>query len=505
MADTHAVGGAHDGALAEALREAGVDVAVSTERGYETATPAAPASNGRVDQAPAAVLYEIASKANTMELYAVVERASLLWPDAPLVACRPYGNGNATTPAGRAAFDDAALRRLGFDAIAASPAQLPALLREMEERGRTGDLTLPASAEIISAQESLLLPRGLRTSTLRAAFELVASLHFANDQKSAAQAALAGLAPLIPAHRWTIYLTAETSGIDAPKLEPLAARGLTRSDREISETDWRRALMGDALTLAGAESKAARESIASGETVRGRDKNVRVLAVPLMSGERVMGVLEAVREGAGERLFSRSEAALLGALALPVAFALSNSVRIAEAERLSLTDDLTKLHNARFLRQFLLSEIKRARRYGSTVAAFFLDLDDFKAINDRHGHLVGSHVLMEMASVILSSVRDTDIVARYGGDEFVIILPESGVEQALLVAERVREKIERHTFNGGRTLRLRLTASFGVAAFPQHAQSPQQLIARADSAMYEAKAANKNCIRLAASPLPPTF
>jgi diguanylate cyclase (GGDEF)-like protein len=486
-------------ALREALGEAGVEMAVSAERGYDVAVSA---QNGREAQ-PLAVIYELEAEVNTMQLYAAVERATLLWPDVPLVACRHYGNGHSKP--GRHSFDDAALKRLGFKAVAASPAQLPALLRELEERGLTGDLHLPTSMASLAAPGSLLLPRGLRNDILRAAFELVASLHFAADQKSAAQTALAGLGPLIPADRWTIYLTSEESGAEATKLEPLAARGLTESTRQAEDEDWRKALMGDALMLAGEESKAARESIISGETVRRREKERRILAVPLLSGDRVMGVIEAVREGEGVRLFSQAEASLLGALAIPVGSALSNSVRIAEAERLSLTDDLTKLHNARFLRQFLLSEIKRARRYGSTVAAFFLDIDNFKSINDRHGHLVGSHVLMEMAAVILSSVRDTDVVARYGGDEFVIILPESGMEQALLVAERVREKIARHEFHGGRSLSLRLTASFGVAAFPLHAQSPQQLIARADSAMYEAKAANKNCIRVATPSLPSTF
>jgi diguanylate cyclase (GGDEF)-like protein len=126
-----------------------------------------------------------------------------------------------------------------------------------------------------------------------------------------------------------------------------------------------------------------------------------------------------------------------------------------------------------------------------------LDLDDFKRINDVHGHLVGSHVLMEMASVILSSIRDTDAVARYGGDEFVIVLPDTGIELAGSVAERIREMITRFHFNGGRRLDLRLTASFGVASFPEHASSPQQLIACADTAMYEAKAAHKNCVRFA--------
>jgi diguanylate cyclase (GGDEF)-like protein len=225
----------------------------------------------------------------------------------------------------------------------------------------------------------------------------------------------------------------------------------------------------------------------------------RVAAVPLVCGDRMLGVLEGIREGEHAHSFKKSELALLEALSLPIASALANAVRIAEAERLSQTDDLTKLHNARYLRQFLLNEIRRARRYGSSVAALFLDLDDFKRINDIHGHLVGSHVLMEMAAVILSSVRDTDAVARYGGDEFVIVLPDTGTELAGTVAERIREKIENFEFTGGRRLRLSLTASFGVAAFPLHASSPQQLVACADTAMYEAKAAQKNCVRFSVS------
>ncbi len=263
-----------------------------------------------------------------------------------------------------------------------------------------------------------------------------------------------------------------------------------------NDEHWRRALTGESDLPLGSETKAAKLAAAGMGIIKRKERGNFVVAVPLICGERILGVIEGIRESANGRKLSKSrKLSLLDSLALPIASALANAVRIAEAERLSQTDDLTKLHNARYLRQFLLNEIRRARRYGSSVAALFLDLDDFKRINDEHGHLVGSHVLMEMAAVILSSIRDTDAVARYGGDEFVIVLPDTGTELAGAVAERIRQKICRYQFTGGRRLQLSLTASFGVAAFPKHASSPQQLIACADTAMYEAKAANKNCVQ----------
>ena len=496
--------------LVEHLRDAGVAVFVEGLREAEMAGRTLAHESERLaasapdEPRPSAILYEVYAGADIVEIHAAVEHAHTIWPNIALVACRHRTNGH--TPAGARVLDHAALKRLGFRFIADEPAQLPALLREMEDRGVTGELKLPQSQK----QESpfllgaLLLPARLRTESLRAAFDLVSSLHFAVDQKSAAHTAISGLAPLVEADRWAIYLTSE-SDASALTLEPLAVRGLTSSEREIPEKDWRRALLGESLALYGAESKSAREAAAQMETVRRRERERRVVAVPLINSERVFGVIEAVREGKGRRTFSRADIELLNALAVPIASALANSVRIAEAERLSQTDDLTKLHNARYLRQYLTSEIKRARRYGSNVAAIFLDLDDFKRVNDLYGHLVGSHVLMEMAAVILASVRDTDVVARYGGDEYVVVMPETNIEAAARVAERLREKTERHEFTGGRRLRLKLTASFGVAAFPQHAQSPQQLVACADTAMYEAKAAHKNCICLSAEagPYPP--
>lgn len=494
-------------ALVEMLRQSGVSALIEGLPEVEVATAvgiAAHASRARANAVatdappPMAVLCEVAAGASMVEIHAAVERATSAWPGVPLVACRRHDQEYARQHNLRT-LNGAALQRLGFRAIADEHAQLPALLRELEERGTTGKLPPLAQAEnALLHPGRLLLPERLKAATLHAAFELVAALHFAADQKSAAHTALTGLAALVRADRWTIYLTSEMSGTENGALEPLAVRGLTAREREASAQDLPHASLSDALAMSGSESKAAREASAGLGTIRRTEHGRRIVALPLIGAEKVIGVVEAVREEHDARPFNDSDTALLGALVVPLAFALANSVRIAEAERLSQTDDLTKLHNARYLRHFLLSEIRRARRYGSCVAALFLDLDDFKRINDVHGHLVGSHVLMEMAAVMLSSVRDTDMVSRYGGDEFVVILPEADIKPAAFVAERVRAKIAGHVFTGGRQLQLSLTSSFGVAAFPLHAQSPQQLIASADTAMYEAKAAGKNCVRFAA-------
>lgn len=476
--------------LVEGLREVEAEAALARHRGTTLTT------EGQ-GPPPLAVLYEVVPGADSVELHGAIEHAKAFWPGTPLIACRRLMNGYQRH--NLRSLDGATLKRLGFRAIADKAAQLPALLREIEGHGVTAELKLPDRFEKPVLHGSRALPEKLNSKSLRAAFDLVSALHFIGDQSGAAYTALARLDPLVAADRWAIYLISETQPTDASGLEPIAVRKRgDQSDSPMAD-DWRRLLLGAAALAAGSESKAAHLAAAGGGTLRKKELDRYVLAVPLVCGDRILGVLEVTREGKYARRFRKAEVALLDALVLPIASALANAVRIAEAERLSQTDDLTKLHNARYLRQFLLNEIRRARRYGTSVAALFLDLDNFKRINDLHGHLVGSHVLMEMAGVILSSIRDTDAVARYGGDEFVIVLPDTGTALAGAVAERIREKIEQYEFTGGRRLSLTMTASFGVAAFPQHASSPQQLISCADTAMYEAKAALKNCVRFASA------
>jgi diguanylate cyclase (GGDEF)-like protein len=241
------------------------------------------------------------------------------------------------------------------------------------------------------------------------------------------------------------------------------------------------------------------ESVWEVETsaLRGQDAAGATLSVSLVVNGQTLGALEGQRGGAAARAFSADEEALLVALSPYIAHALARTQRLSELEQLSFTDELTRLYNARYLRQRLVEEIKRARRNGSCLTALFLDIDDFKLVNDEHGHLVGSHVLAECGQVLAAAVRETDLVARYGGDEFVVILTDTDLEHADIVVERLRAKLAGHPFNGGRKLRLDLCASFGVAAYPAHAKTPQELLAHADAAMYAAKAAGKNCVRYA--------
>jgi diguanylate cyclase (GGDEF)-like protein len=169
------------------------------------------------------------------------------------------------------------------------------------------------------------------------------------------------------------------------------------------------------------------------------------------------------------------------------------------AEALTVTDDLTQLYNSRYLSQVLRREAKRASRSGRPLSLLFIDLDGFKAINDTHGHLFGSRALVEAAAVIRVSARETDIVARFGGDEFSLVLPDTGSEGAAAVGERVRDKVAAHRFLHADGLDIALTVSVGVATLPDVAESAEQLIQAADKAMYWVKDHGKDGIHVAGS------
>src|SRR4051812_37747080 len=184
----------------------------------------------------------------------------------------------------------------------------------------------------------------------------------------------------------------------------------------------------------------------------------------------------------------------------PASVALDNALLLKRAEALSVTDDLTHLYNSRYLNQVLRRETKRASRSGRPLSLLFIDLDGFKGVNDTHGHLFGSRALVEAAAVIRSSARETDVVARFGGDEFAIVLPDTGAEGAFAVGARVRDKIAAYKFLAADGLDIHLTGSVGVATLPDVAASADELVQAADKAMYQVKESGKNGIVAAIAP-----
>ena len=229
------------------------------------------------------------------------------------------------------------------------------------------------------------------------------------------------------------------------------------------------------------------------EAMLGENRTFLVLRFDLSPGSVMFAVL-AMRGIPGPDVLGST---LLQFFYRQVRFALLNAERGMQTQNLIYIDDLTKLYNSRYLNVVLDRELKRSERYRNFFSVLFMDLDFFKRVNDTHGHLVGTRVLVEAGSVLRSCVRETDTVVRYGGDEFVVLLVETRAEEAMLVAERMRKMIEERAFGQELGLDIRLTISIGIAAFPEHASTKQHLLNLADQAMYRGKDSTRNVVYLA--------
>ena len=222
------------------------------------------------------------------------------------------------------------------------------------------------------------------------------------------------------------------------------------------------------------------------EDMRLLDEGVRsYLLLPLRTRGRCVGVLGL----AANMPVGFDDAALvrMQPVANAVAMALDNLRLIEKTKALSITDDLTPLYNARFFHQMLERELKFVDRYKSVLSIVFLDLDRFKVVNDMYGHLRGSRVLREVGFLLREAVRETDYPARYGGDEFVVVLPQTDENGAQLMAERLQEAVAEHEFLQEEGINVRLGASAGTATYPSEAQSKEALIRLADERMYKNK------------------
>jgi diguanylate cyclase (GGDEF)-like protein len=215
-----------------------------------------------------------------------------------------------------------------------------------------------------------------------------------------------------------------------------------------------------------------------------------IISAPLVAKKSMFGLLVAIHRDGG--MYGPQDIRLLTLLANQTAIALENTVLYQQLEKEAVTDGLTGVFNYRHLISSLDNEIKRARRFKQVFTFVMLDVDNLKVHNDRNGHISGSQVLKEIASIIKKSCREIDLVSKYGGDEFAILLPQTRLPGASKVTQRILEGVRLHHFEGTRAETI--TCSAGVSAFPRDGQTTREIIDAADKALYQAKRSGKNAV-----------
>jgi diguanylate cyclase (GGDEF)-like protein len=371
-----------------------------------------------------------------------------------------------------------------------------ALFQAVGSAGRSGS-KLRRASEISLTTPGLdlssrlrVFQRALRSRVERrdALIDIVRAVNVTLEPEKIGEVVVERASTWVPAPCWAV-VSADLSG----QLSVLADRGLTPD-------------MGPAVyAIAQWVMHRGQEFVTADLThdTRVTDTAVgAVIAFPLGCRGRRVGALVALdrQPAAREPRLAPTMLRAVRMLLEPASVALDNALLLKRAEALSVTDDLTRLYNSRYLNLVLRRETKRASRSGRPLSLLFIDLDGFKTVNDTHGHLYGSRALVEAAAVIRNSARETDVVARFGGDEFALVLPDTGGEGAFAVGERIRERLAAYKFLADDHLDIHLTASVGVATLPDVAASSEELMQAADKAMYAVKESGKNGIQAATTP-----
>ncbi len=224
-------------------------------------------------------------------------------------------------------------------------------------------------------------------------------------------------------------------------------------------------------------------------------KTRSIICVPLQSKHRVLGVIQLIN--CAMESFGEQEMFFLHALCDYAAIAIDNARSVEKIQELTITDDCTGLYNARHLYKTLEAEVYRSARFGYEFSVIFMDLDHFKSVNDTYGHLVGSKLLQEIGFKVKSQLRLIDYAFRYGGDEFVILLPQTDKNSALVVAKRLQEMMRRTQFLSDDSLNLNVRCSMGLATYPEDAKSSHEIIRQADEMMYMVKNSSRDNIAVA--------
>ncbi|HKX12264.1 MAG TPA: diguanylate cyclase [bacterium] len=218
------------------------------------------------------------------------------------------------------------------------------------------------------------------------------------------------------------------------------------------------------------------------------------LSLPIVAKGLILGAINFSRQEVNA--FSEGEIRLLTTVAGQVAIALENARLYAKTKEMTLIDDLTKVYNRRHFQKILEMEVKRAKRFRRPLSLLMIDVDYFKRFNDTFGHLEGDHVLAELAASLADNLREVDTVARYGGEEFSVVLPNTAVEEARIVAFKLKDIVEKLHIRQGRPLNQQVTVSIGAAELDFDKDTPDEILNHADMALYGAKSQGRNCVVL---------
>lgn len=214
--------------------------------------------------------------------------------------------------------------------------------------------------------------------------------------------------------------------------------------------------------------------------------------VPLMAKNRPLGVL-VLESPTDDEAFDVDDAALFQAIGSQVALAIQNNQLYAQA----VNDGLTGLFVRRYFDLQLKDLYAKAARYSRCFALLMFDIDHFKQFNDTHGHQTGDQVLQQVARLLQKNTRESDIVCRYGGEEMAVLLPETGEDEAFVLANKLCKRMREHAFHGATGQELRVTTSIGVAGYSPNFETPEAMLKACDAALYEAKRNGRNRVELA--------
>ena len=373
------------------------------------------------------------------------------------------------------------------------PDQLLTAIREqieISQDGRAGERAKEIPAELIDEAGVFsrvldLLDSSLFESTILN--ELGALTRVTTDQRETARSILEILAGVVGnsvgqvlalnQEEIVVHLNRPTTGEDLEEIKSRAFQIAEEYGREVGGAP------GFEVVIFGEEK--LRERV---EQAPLRDYSH--VHIPLTAQKQVVGVL--VLSHYASPVFARDAQAILKLVQNQVAIVFDNARLYEAARRLAITDGLTDLYNHRFFHELFEKEYKRSDRYNTVFSLIMLDIDNFKKVNDTCGHLCGDEILKGLASLIKDCLRSIDIVGRYGGEEFAILLPETTGQEAVQTAERIRRSVEEHTFIGNGK-GLRITVSQGVATYPSPGvQERFDVIAKADKALYGAKETGRN-------------